>query len=91
MAIQALIADVGRHMGRAIAHLTAILNVQHVIIGGSIARFGDVLLNAIVGQLNQSVLRRIAEQTQIEFSALGADIVILGAVALVLARELGVV
>ncbi len=90
-AVQALIADVGRYLGTAVAHLISILNIQHVIIAGRIARFDNLLLDAIRAQVNQSILTRIAQNTLIERSALGADIVILGAAALVLSRELGVV
>ncbi len=90
-AVQALIVDVGRYLGTAVAHLASILNIQHLIIGGRTARFGDKLLTAVRDQLDQSVLARIAQNTQIELSALETDIVILGAAALVLSRELGVV
>jgi glucokinase-like ROK family protein len=90
-AVQALIVDVGRYLGTAVAYLSSILNIQHLIIAGRTARFGDKLLTAVRDQLDQSVLARIAQNTQIELSALETDIVILGAAALVLSRELGVV
>ncbi|MCP4425343.1 MAG: ROK family protein [Chloroflexi bacterium] len=89
--VHVLIANVGRYLGTAVAHLVSILSIEHLIIGGRISRFGDVLLTAVRNELNHSVLTRIAQNTHIELSVLGADIVILGAAALVLARELGVV
>ncbi len=89
--VQALIADVGKYLGTAASHLASILSIQHLIIAGRLARFGAVLLTAVRDELNRSALGRIAQNTQIELSALGADIVILGAAALVLSRELGVV
>lgn len=90
-AVQALITDVGRYLGTAVAHLITILSIQHIIIAGRMTRFDNVLLAAIRDQVHQSILTRIAQNTIIERSALEADIVILGAVALVLSRELGVV
>ena len=90
-AVQALIAEVGRYLGTAVANIAAILNIQHVVIGGQVARFGEPLLEAIRCEVNRQVLDRIAENTHIELASLGSDLVILGAAAMVLSRELGVV
>ena len=91
VAVREMIIDTGRHIGRAVAHLASILDIQLIIIAGRLARFGQVLLAAVRDELDCSVLKRISQNTQIELSALEADIVILGAAALVLSRELGVV
>lgn len=90
-AVQQLIGEVGRYLGTAVANLASILNIQHMIIGGQVARFGEPLLAAIRHEVNQQVLGRIAENTHIELNSLGSDMVILGAAAMVLSRELGVV
>ncbi len=89
--IRSMIAEVGQYLGTAVANLASILNIQHMIIGGQVARFGEPLLAAIRHEVNQQVLGRIAENTHIELNSLGSDMVILGAAAMVLSRELGVV
>lgn len=89
--VAALVDEVGRYLGTAVSHLVSILNIQHLIIGGRLARFGDPLVTAVRSQVNRAVLSRIAQNTQIELSALENDLVVLGGAALVLSRELGVV
>jgi glucokinase-like ROK family protein len=90
-AVHALIANVGQYLGTAVANLASILNIQQIIIGGQVSRFGEPLLDSIRHEVNQQVLGRIAENTHIELNSLGSDMVILGAAAMVLSRELGVV
>lgn len=90
-AVHALITEVGQYLGTAVANLASILNIRQIIIGGQISRFGEPLLDAIRHHVNQQVLGRIAENTHIELNSLGSDMVILGAAAMVLSRELGVV
>jgi glucokinase-like ROK family protein len=90
-AVHALIGDVGRYLGTAVANLASILNIQQIIIGGQVSRFGETLLDAIRHEVDQQVLGRIAANTHIELNSLGSDMVILGAAAMVLSRELGVV
>ena len=89
--VESLIAEVGRYLGTAVANLASILNIQHMVIGGQVARFGEPLLAAIRHEVNQQVLGRIAENSHIELNSLGSDMVIMGAAAMVLSRELGVV
>ncbi len=86
--IQALIDDAGQHLGKAVSHLVSALDIHHILIAGSLARYGDRLTRAVQQQLTSGVLPSIAHETRIETSSLGADIVILGAAALVLSNEL---
>lgn len=90
-AVRQLIADVGQHLGTAVSHLISILDIEHLIIAGRIARYGDTLIEAIRRKVHQSTLTSIAKNTKVELSPLAEDIVILGAIALILSRELGVV
>jgi glucokinase-like ROK family protein len=83
------INEVGGHLGLAATFLVGSLNINHVVIAGSIARFGEAIIQPIQRRVQQSVLSSLASQTLIETSELGQDIVILGAAALVLAQELG--
>jgi predicted NBD/HSP70 family sugar kinase len=90
-AVCEIIANVGRYVGIAIAHLAALLNIQRIVIGGRLARFGDYLLEAIRQELSRRVLPKIAEETELSLSRLGENIVIQGGAALLLSQELELV
>jgi predicted NBD/HSP70 family sugar kinase len=87
-AVRGLVAEAGGHLGRVVSHLVGGLNIHHIVIAGSMARFGDALLNPIQEQVRSHSLRALAENTRVEASELGQDIVILGAAALLLSQEL---
>jgi glucokinase-like ROK family protein len=89
--LQPIIVTVGRYLGLAVAHLVGVLNVQCILICGSVARFGESLLDPIRQEMQQRSLALVADQTHIGVSRLGQDIVLQGAAALLLANELGLV
>jgi predicted NBD/HSP70 family sugar kinase len=89
--IRQIILGVGHYLGIAVANLVGALNIQHIIIGGSLARFGETLLEAIRAEMRERVLPLIAAETRVELSSLGQNLVIIGAAALLLSRELEVV
>lgn len=88
-ALRQVIAEVGHHLGIAVANLVGALNVERIVIAGSVARFGQVLLEPIVREVRRRSLAALADETCIEITSLGSDIVILGAAALLLPHELG--
>lgn len=87
--VLALIDDIGRSLGIAIAHLVGGMNINRIVIAGSLARFGDRLTQAIQCEMSQRTLPALAKTTRIEISNLGQDVVILGAASLLLSHELG--
>ncbi len=89
--VRAMIADVGAHLGKAIAALVCTLNVGRIVLAGSVTRFGHELLEAVRRHVGQGALAALAGGTEIEFTVLGPDIVTLGAAALVLTYELELV
>lgn len=89
--LHGLIAEAGHYLGIAAANLVGVLNIKHVFIGGSVARFGEPLLTPIRQQMRQRSMGMLADETQIILSSLEQDIVVLGATALVLTNELGLV
>jgi glucokinase-like ROK family protein len=90
-ALQAVIAEVGHYLGIAVANLVGALNIHHVVIAGSVARFGEALLEPIRQEMKQRSMEMLAVDTCVETSHLGQDIVIQGAAALLLTNELGIV
>ncbi len=89
--LQPIIENAGRYLGVMVAGLTGTLNIQQVFIAGSVSRFGEDLLVPLREQMEKRVLTTLAENTHVEIAALGSDIVLLGAAALLLTKELGVV
>lgn len=87
-AVQQLIVEVGRYLGLAVANLIGVLNIQHILIAGSVARFGEPLLAALEETMRHSSMALLADETQVSLSKLDQDIVILGAAALLLTHEL---
>lgn len=90
-ALQEMVARAGRYLGIAVANLVGVLNIQRVVIAGSMARFGETLLAPIRQEMQRRSMETLASDTRVETSTLGQDIVIQGAAALLLANELGIV
>jgi predicted NBD/HSP70 family sugar kinase len=89
--VQSLVNEIGQQLGFAIAHLVCALNINRVVIAGSLARFGDGLIQSIRENVEQGALPALSGETRIEISPLGRDIVILGAASLILSNEIGLV
>lgn len=89
-AVHQMILQMGRYLGFGIATLVSVLGIRHVILAGSITRFGEPLLEAVRQETRARALERVAREVQIDLSPIDSDdMVILGASALVLARRLG--
>jgi glucokinase-like ROK family protein len=89
--VRQMIQEVGHYLAIAIAHLVALLNIQHIVIGGRLARFGTDLINILQAEMAQRVLPKLAEETKLSLSKLGENIVVQGGAALLLAQELELV
>ena len=88
-ALRQVVALAGRALGIATANLVGVLSVRRILFAGSVACLGPVLLETIRQEVACRSLEAMASQTEIGMSRMGPDIVILGASALVLTRELG--
>ncbi len=90
-AVSPLIQEIGRYLGIAAANLVGILNLRRIVLAGSMAQFGPGLLEPMTQEMRQRSLAALAHRTEVEVSPLGEQIVMLGAAALLLTNELGVV
>ena len=61
--IRAVVENMGRYLGKAVANLVGILNIQHILIGGSLARFGDALTVPARLEMYQHVQSAQAQET----------------------------
>jgi N-acetylglucosamine repressor len=88
--IQEVVNRAGGYLGVAIANLISILNIHNIVISGNVVGFGDPLLGAARAEVEKRVLSKMARETRISYSSLGANNVILGASALLLSEEFGI-
>jgi glucokinase-like ROK family protein len=85
------IHDVGVCLGQALSYVVSVLNINRVVIAGSVSIFGEGIIDPALKELKGSVLSTIADEVEINASSLGEEIVILGAAGMVLQNELGIV
>jgi glucokinase-like ROK family protein len=84
-----VLVDAARHLGRTIGSLIGTLSIHHVVLVGEMTRFGEPWLTAVRREAHRSALAILADATTIEIGRLGDDLVVLGAAALLMTRELG--
>jgi N-acetylglucosamine repressor len=89
--VKTIINETGEILGRALAYTVCTLNINTVVIAGSLSRFGNGLRDPVERMVQQCVLPAIGRQTEVVISKLGEDIVVLGAASLILSHEIGVV
>jgi N-acetylglucosamine repressor len=87
--VQQMVRQTGRYLGIAAANVVGLLSARRIVIAGSVACFGQTLLDAIRQEMVKRSLAVLANETEIGLSSMDSEIVILGASALVLNRELG--
>lgn len=79
-----VVADAGAWLGIAIANVVNLMNPSVIVIGGSIAGFGEPLFDAIRGEVRQRALWDALNGVPIVPSTLGDDAGTVGAAALFL-------
>jgi predicted NBD/HSP70 family sugar kinase len=84
-----LVTAAGRALGRALAGLIGTLNVQYLVLQGAVTALGDPWLEAVRDEATRHSLDLLARGTRIEIAPEGENVVLLGASALLLTRELG--
>jgi N-acetylglucosamine repressor len=87
--VQQMVRQVGRYLGMAAANIVGLLSVRRIVISGSVACLGQPLLDVVQQEMGRRSLGILADEAEIVLSSTGPDIVILGASALALNRELG--
>jgi predicted NBD/HSP70 family sugar kinase/biotin operon repressor len=78
------LADAGRHIGAAVADLCNLINPERIVVGGSMAVAGDLLLDPLRESVGLRAIPSAAEDVRIVPGELGERAELLGAVALVL-------
>jgi predicted NBD/HSP70 family sugar kinase len=86
-----IVAEAGCYLGVVIANLIGAFSIYHIILSGRVDQLGDVFLQAAYAEAMRRALPAMVSRTTLEYSRLGRDIVILGASALILQQELGII
>ncbi|MGQ4408894.1 ROK family protein [[Kitasatospora] papulosa] len=81
-----VIGDVGRHIGSGVANLCNLLNPSRVVLGGSLAEAGELVLAPIRDSVSRYAIPSAARQLSVLPGALGGRAEVLGALALVLSE-----
>ncbi len=90
-ASRAVAANAGGYLGAAVANLVGAYNIQTVVLAGRVGELGGAFIEPVRSEARRRVLPTMADQTTIAFSTLGSDIILLGASALLLQQELGII
>jgi predicted NBD/HSP70 family sugar kinase len=76
-----VVFDAGRHLGIALANLCNLVDPDVVVIGGTLAEAGDVLLEPLRTALGQRIVATSRGPVEVIPSTLGADAGVRGALA----------
>lgn len=80
-----VVADAGAIVGDVVANLVVALNVPLVVVGGELARTGELLVDPIRTAVRQRMPAQVASRPRVQAAELGQSAETTGAVSLVLA------
>jgi glucokinase-like ROK family protein len=86
-----IVQSLGCHLAVALANLISVLGIKRIVIAGSLSCLGQPLLEAIGADLEGRALDLVAREIELSLSGMGTSMVTLGASALVLKNELGLI
>ena len=79
----------GRFVGQVLAGVIGVLDIEHVVLHGSVTRLGEPWLEAVRDEARRRSLALLAEDVHIDLAEPIGDLVVMGASALLLTAELG--
>jgi predicted NBD/HSP70 family sugar kinase len=82
-----VLAEVGRQLGVSVATLCNLVNPDRVVLGGQLARAGDLVLEPMRESVRRYGVDSARDAVEILPSVLGERAGVLGALALVLREE----
>jgi predicted NBD/HSP70 family sugar kinase len=84
-----IVAAAGRYLGQVVGGLIGVLDVERIVLHGSVTSLGEPWLEAVRDEAQRRSLGLLARDVRIELVAPIADPVLMGASALLLTAELG--
>jgi len=74
-----VVRDTAKYVGMAVSNLAAVLDPESIVLGGTLASSGDMMLEAIRIEFSRRLGPPQSERVRIVLSTLGADAVAIGA------------
>jgi len=74
-----VVRDTARYVGMAVSNLATVLDPEAIVLGGTLAALGDMMLEAIRVECGRRLSPLQGERVRIVLSTLGADAVAIGA------------
>jgi N-acetylglucosamine repressor len=90
-AARAAVLTAGRHLGQAVAMLLGTLDIHRVLLHGSVAAFGQPWLDSVRDEARRRSLPLLWGRVQIASLGATSQLVALGASAMLMTRDLGLV
>src|SRR5688572_17433003 len=84
-----IVVSAGRYLGQVIGGLIGVLDVERIVLHGSVTSLGESWLEAVRDEAGRRSLGVLARDVSIELAAPIGDPVVMGASALLLTAELG--
>ena len=84
-----IVVAAGRSLGQVVAGMIGLLDVERIVLHGSVTSLGDPWLEAVRDEARRRSLGLLSRDVTIEMAPLGGDLVVMGASALLLTAELG--
>jgi predicted NBD/HSP70 family sugar kinase len=84
-----IVVSAGRYLGQVVAGLIGVLDVERIVLHGSVSALGEPWLDAVRDEAGRRSLDLLAKDVSIELAAPIGDLVVMGASALLLTAELG--
>jgi len=81
--------EAARYLGQAVAGLIGALNIGRIVLDGPVTAFGDEWLAALRDEAGRRAFGLLGRNTEIVVGRLSPNVVVLGASALLITRELG--
>jgi predicted NBD/HSP70 family sugar kinase len=88
-AARRVVAVAGRYVGRVVGGMIGILDVERIVLHGSVTKLGQPWLDAVRDEAARRSLGLLSRDVSIELAPPIGDVVLMGASALLLTGELG--
>ena len=85
------VEEAAENLGRVLATTVAILDIHKVVVTGVVSRLGDRFIDRLRSEIEKGLLSALASKLELSFGHTGDQSARMGAAALVMSRELGVV
>ena len=89
--VLSIIDEAARNLGRVLSTTVAILDIHRVVVSGIVSALGDPFLDRLRDEIDRAVLPTLAAKLELCYGRTGDRAVRMGAAALVVNQELGVV